>query len=429
MNKNLKLNYQILLLFSLLLIFSCNNKNNKQGEKSITTEGNQTINEDTTNTHDDVSNSTPFDIISKFTEVYLPYNSKFGEEIDEDKYQIVTPEDILMFNNVTGTTNLDNESDYFYGNYINFYNNDYVGFTLLYSPREYIEFGGLKEILFLFSGNDFVTSHDLYEHQGFYGASFAKIFVSKNTISIRHENYLYYKESGTFNEKSSEQTFFTLTKNNKFEEADVSKIYDNNSFEYFYSLSKQRMDIPINLHKYIKIFEELHTESFEQDKLSIKSVFHFNVNENENSFIFYITDSMQNTFVYNKFNNAGELLANMVVADCMSGTCADFKVTDINIFTSLWCEISSKHAAGKYMQYRYIHDGGGNITIFGTIEADYPQYKDDENKNYFYKLIDDNEIYAFAMNNNITKLLSKLESETNKNDALDYNIQRLVDLK
>ncbi len=379
------------------------------------------------------------EIIPKFQEVHLPYNSIIeknddeiiteedfiSKEISNDKYQQVTKEDIFMLNNIMKSDILDDEYIHYYAHYINFYTNAYWGITLLFEPKDYTEFGGFKEYLLLFRDDEFITSFDLYYNENIFGETNAKLFVRKNTIYIRHEAYKYSRYAQHFYEEDCLQTFYRLDENNIFEKVEVSEIFEHDSFEYFYALSKQQKEIPKNFLKYIRMYKDeelIKNMEFNENNLTIKSVCHFHINKNENAFIYYLKDETQNTFLYNKYNNSGELIECSPVLDCMSGTCVDFKVSKINVFSSKWCEIESKHAAGNFMQYTYFSD---NKTRFSTSEYDYSQHKDNKDKEYFYRVMCDSDIYGLVVNNDVPGLLKMLKAETNTNKALEYNIERL----
>jgi hypothetical protein len=376
------------------------------------------------------------DIIPKLHKINLPYTqffdkqeevnkeSLFDKDRTDEQYLKVSEEDMLMLNDITQSRTFNINEDYYYARYIDFETNDYWGISFIYVP-EYSELGGLKEFLLVFCKDDFMTSHNLYKDEGIFGVTNASLFVYRNRICIKYESYHFYRDAGYFHPEECKLSFHVLNEANKFEVTDAIEIYGDDSFDYFMTLSKQRKEIPICFLDNIRMYKDNTVSEnivYNKEKLTIKSVCHFHLNKEVNAFIYWLKDDVQNTFIYNEFNNNGELIRCSLVESCKGSLCTDFKISSLIIEGSKWCEIQSNYSPGNFKQYTYYSVKG---TKFSTNENDYIQYKDTDFADFFYRMADDFEIRSMCMYNDVSQLKLRLKSEVKTNEALVKNINRL----
>lgn len=423
-------NYNLIILFCSVLLISCKNNSKQSLDKDKDTI--QTIVEN--KIYDEVENKRQSadyifqnEFLGKFKKTSLPYFSKPDFQNIQFECEVLKDVDVQAFGQYVEDKEFGIFDIYYYYHYFNF-DNDLWGVSFVVFPQEgTTEFEGVREEIFIFKDKNFITSTKLYSSEGVFGETIAKIFVNhENRICISRERTAFYREMGHYFEMENTIDFQYLKSDGKFETTEPEIVLDTSSYEYFYALSTQKKQIPLNLIDYIVFFqdsEEIATLDYE--KLSIQPIAHYLFFDYSSSFLFYITDSMTNIIVYNKFDKQGKIIENKIIEDCLAATCSNFEFSPINVDLELWYEISYQHSAGKYKNFQYFHDTGSKIITFYTSEIDYENLKDSEYKEFYYRLINDLDLLNSYFEISTQDLIIELESTPNENEALKLNIDRI----
>ncbi|MBN2662616.1 MAG: hypothetical protein JXR68_03105 [Bacteroidales bacterium] len=366
------------------------------------------------------------DISSFFKTEQLPYYS--NDEILDYNFQELNVDEI----------------EYFFGNSIVLSSLNTTNYN--YHPFSYLEFNnGLraytffvdgtnphsnetKELIFISKDNVMLSYFDLFLSDVDKEVS-AKVFENNNKIFFQYEKqdyevFNYLTRAASF----SVEIYELSASSSQLISAKMYDAYSVSSFDYLYNISKIKGDVPTNSFlQFCKVFDEPNVwgQKFVENEVSINSVAYFPLNDTTSGFIYYITDSMQNTIVFNKLTANRKVLDYQIIEDCVYGVCENFNFNDIYFGNKKYCYINSTHSAGKFPINVYCSLQNNELVYFRASAEDYLDYKTSNFYKYLFTLISDDEHEQMKITKDIDAILTDLKSVTPTNDILEMNISRL----
>ncbi|MBN2890639.1 MAG: hypothetical protein JXL97_02120 [Bacteroidales bacterium] len=359
-----------------------------------------------------------------FVDVSLPYYS--NEEILYKQMPLLTLDELQYFINNSSDFDLFDQNFTYYANSKIDFGNDLYGYTFMMTPTDGDKnlIYPREKIFFEYEGV-FISAYDLWSGKREANIE-AKIFANGSKIFLQYDKTEYLIKQGYFIPDFFSIETYLLNDEPIYKDAiGLSDVYDKSSFDFFYNSSKIGGVFSLKtFKKFGKISEDDMWEMYENNA-EVKAVGYFKADYHTSGFIFHIKDGMQNTFVYNKFNDQGDLLEYKILEDCISATCADFEVKKLFYDNKPVYNIQSRHAAGGFLMNIYVFWDGKTIKRIYASEEEFMECPGEDYCPYFYTLIDDDELEGLLTNYNIEEILGNLQGTDSENDVLKMNIETL----
>lgn len=367
------------------------------------------------------------DITSFFNSQTLPYITT-GKILNINFQQLDDDEIEYFFGNSNATSAI-NTSNYTYYpfSYLDL-KDDLCAYTFFVAPDD-PHANDTKEQIFISKNNIIVAYFDLY-YSDVGITTNSKVLKNNDKIFIQYDIYEYdfinYKDvlvnfSIAIYELSASATQLIAAK--------LYDAYNTSSFDYLYNISKIKGEVPVNsFEQYCKVFEEqeLWKENYDYDNIKIKSISYFPLKDTMSGFIYYITDRVQNTFVFNKLSSNGKLLEYEIIEDCSSWNCENFNYSEMFFGNRKFLSINSTHAAGKFPINTYCTMQDFDLLCFTASGENYQNYKNTNFYKYIFSLISDEEHEQMKLTKDISAIVTDLQEVTPTNDILEMNLNKLM---
>lgn len=366
------------------------------------------------------------DISSFFITKQLPYYS--NEKISDFDFQELNIDEIKSFFGYSTVLSSLNTTNYNYHpySYLEF-NNGLRAYTFIVegtNPNN----NETKEQIFISKDNVILSCFDLFLSDAEKEIS-TKVFESNNKIYFQYERqdyelFNYLTRAASF----SVEIYKLSASSTQLISAKIEDAYNDSSFDYLYNISKINGEIPTNSFlQFCKVFDNpnMWGQKYVENKVSIKSIAYFPLNDTTSGFIYYITDSTENTIVFNKLTNNRKVVEYEVIEDCMNSICENFNFNEIYFGNKKFCYINSTNSAGKFPVNIYCSLQNDELVYFKSSAENYLDYKTTNFYKYIFTLISDDEHEQMKRTKNIDTILSDLKAVSPTNDILEMNINRL----